>query len=140
MTISPTRRTVLIVTGGAAAALATGCGNDDGGGSSSDSADATKSAAGGALAKTTEIPEGGGKIFTAEKVVVTQPTKGDFKAFSAVCTHQGCTVGSVANGTINCPCHKSEFRIADGSVASGPATKPLPQKQISVRGDSITLT
>ncbi|MEU1181982.1 Rieske (2Fe-2S) protein [Streptomyces sp. NPDC005820] len=139
MTFSPTRRTVLIVTGGATAALATGCGNDDGG-SSSDAADTTKSAAGGALAKTADIPEGGGKIFTAEKVVVTQPTQGDFKAFSAVCTHQGCTVGSVANGTINCPCHKSEFRIADGSVASGPATKPLPEKQITVTGDTITLT
>ncbi|WP_416980649.1 Rieske (2Fe-2S) protein [Streptomyces sp. T028] len=142
MTLSPTRRTVLIVTGGAAAALATGCGNDDdGGGSSSDAADSTKStAAGGALAKTTDIPEGGGRIFTAEKVVVTQPAKGDFKAFSAICTHQGCTVSTVADGTINCACHKSEFRIADGSVASGPATKPLPQKQITVQGDSITLT
>ncbi|KUN77247.1 Rieske (2Fe-2S) protein [Streptomyces griseoruber] len=140
MTFSPTRRTVLVVTGGAAAALATGCGND-GDGASSDAADSTTSdGAGGALAKTTDIPEGGGKVFTAEKVVVTQPTKGDFKAFSAVCTHQGCTVGSVADGTINCPCHKSEFRIADGSVASGPATKPLPEKQITVQGDSITLT
>ncbi|WP_460064056.1 Rieske (2Fe-2S) protein [Streptomyces sp. YKOK-I1] len=140
MTLSPSRRTVLVVTGGAAAALATGCGNG-GDGTSSDAADSTKSgAAGGALAKTTDIPEGGGKIFTAEKVVVTQPTKGDFKAFSAVCTHQGCTVGSVADGTINCPCHKSEFRIADGSVAAGPATEPLPEKQITVQGDSITLT
>ncbi|KUO11160.1 Rieske (2Fe-2S) protein [Streptomyces sp. DSM 15324] len=134
---SPTRRTVLVVTGGAAAALATGCGGD---GTSSDAADSTKSRAGGALAKTTDIPEGGGRIFSAEKVVVTQPAKGDFKAFSAVCTHQGCTVGSVANGTINCPCHQSQFRIADGSVASGPATKPLPAKQITVQGDTITLT
>ncbi|WP_340381747.1 Rieske (2Fe-2S) protein [Streptomyces sp. SS7] len=138
MTPSPTRRTVLVVTGGAAAALATGCGNG-GDGASSDAADSTHSGAGGALARTTDIPEGGGKVFSAEKVVVTQPTKGDFKAFSAVCTHQGCTVGSVANGTINCPCHQSEFRIADGSVASGPATQPLPEKQITVRGDTITL-
>ncbi|MFF4589327.1 Rieske (2Fe-2S) protein [Streptomyces sp. NPDC001388] len=137
MTISPTRRTVLVVTGGAAAALATGCG--DGGGSSTSNGESSGASAGERLAKTVDIPVGGGKIFAGPKIVVTQPTKGDFKAFSAVCTHQGCTVGSVADGTINCPCHKSEFRVADGSVASGPAPRPLPEKKITVTGGTITL-
>ncbi|MFC4507983.1 MULTISPECIES: Rieske (2Fe-2S) protein [Streptomyces] len=142
MTHPATRRTVLLATGGATAALVAGCSNygDD----SNDSGDSGKkssgAAAGTALAKTTDIPVGGGKIFKDQKVVVTQPTKGDFKAFSAVCTHQGCTVGTVADGTINCPCHKSEFRIADGSVAAGPAPSPLPAEQITVKGDSIELT
>ncbi|MFJ8113257.1 Rieske (2Fe-2S) protein [Streptomyces sp. NPDC096132] len=142
MTFSPTRRTVLIATGGAAAAtLAAGCDDDDGGSSSTSTTTdrSTTGAAGEELAKTSEIPVGGGKIFAGPKVVVTQPTEGDFKAFSAVCTHQGCTVSTVADGTINCACHKSEFRISDGSVAAGPATEPLPQEQITVTGGSITL-
>lgn len=92
-----------------------------------------------ALASTADIPVGGGKIFTAQNVVVTQPTAGTFKAFSTVCTHQGCAVTAVAGGTINCPCHGSKFRVADGSVAAGPAPKALASKNISVNGTSITL-
>ncbi|MEO3885044.1 Rieske (2Fe-2S) protein [Nonomuraea sp. B5E05] len=100
-----------------------------------------KAAAGGgkALADTSDIPEGGGKVFENEKVVVTQPTAGDFKAFSAVCTHAGCTVATVSNNTINCPCHGSKFSIEDGSVADGPAGGPLEEKKISVDGDKIRL-
>ncbi|WP_436777828.1 Rieske (2Fe-2S) protein [Yinghuangia sp. YIM S09857] len=100
---------------------------------------ATGGAGGAALAKTSEIPVGGGKIFDKEKVVVTQPTAGTFKAFSSACTHQGCTVANVSNGTINCTCHGSKFSATDGSVESGPATKPLPAKQITTSGDEITL-
>lgn len=96
-------------------------------------------AAGAALTTTSDIPEGGGKVFGDKKVVVTQPTAGDFKAFSAVCTHQGCAVKSVQEGVIHCPCHNSNFSIADGSVKSGPATKALPSVPIKVSGDSITL-
>ncbi len=91
------------------------------------------------LAKTSEVPVGGGKIVEAEKVVVTQPTKGTFKAFSAVCTHAGCIVSSVANGVISCPCHGSKYSAADGSVKSGPAPAPLTAKKVTVQGDSITL-
>jgi len=91
------------------------------------------------LAKKSEIPVGGGKIFDAEKVVITQPTAGNFKAFSSTCTHQGCAVTTVSGGTINCPCHQSKFAVADGSVKGGPATKGLPAKQIKVEGDSISL-
>ncbi|MBX7549857.1 Rieske (2Fe-2S) protein [Streptomyces sp. NPDC004232] len=92
------------------------------------------------LGDTGEIPEGGGKIFKEQKVVVTQPAKGDFKAFSAICTHLGCTVSRVADGTIDCPCHGSRFHIADGTVAHGPAKRPLPPKSIKVSGNSIRLT
>ncbi|MGW5325828.1 Rieske (2Fe-2S) protein [Streptomyces sp. NPDC004014] len=131
MTYSTTRRTVL-ATG--AAALATGCGGGGG------SAGSSPSPSGRALASTSDIPEGGGKIFKERKVVVTQPSKGDFKAFSAICTHEGCTVSEVADGTIGCPCHGSRFHIADGSVANGPATRPLPAETIKVEGNSIRLT
>lgn len=92
-----------------------------------------------ALATTGEIPVGGGKVFDGENVVVTQPVGGEFVAFSAVCTHQGCTVAAVNNGTINCPCHGSQFRIADGSVAGGPAPRPLSKVQITVDGSTIRL-
>ncbi|MGW0883373.1 Rieske (2Fe-2S) protein [Streptomyces sp. NPDC002671] len=125
----PARRTVVAAAGaaGLAAALAA-CGSGSGSGSS-----------GSALGKTSDIPEGGGKIFKDQGVVVTQPTAGTFKAFSSRCTHQGCAVSSVANGAIVCPCHGSHFSVADGSVQHGPATKPLPAAKITVSGDEITL-
>ncbi|WP_199551265.1 Rieske (2Fe-2S) protein [Streptomyces sp. N35] len=91
------------------------------------------------LAKTSDIEVGGGKVFEAEKVVVTQPAAGDFKAFSAVCTHSGCTVANVEGGTINCACHGSKYALDDASVQGGPAPSPLAPRQINVKGDSITL-
>ncbi|AVZ72218.1 iron sulfur protein [Streptomyces lunaelactis] len=158
------RRTVLVAGAAGAAALVAGCSNygDEGGGSTSatpstsrpettqpaTSGTGTTSAppessappAGEELAKTADIPVGGGKVFADQKVVVTQPTSGDFKAFSAICTHQGCTVNKVADGTIDCPCHGSKYNIEDAAVVHGPATRPLPTKQINVSGDTIVLT
>lgn len=93
----------------------------------------------GAIAKTAEIPVGGGKIFDKANVVVTQPTAGRFVGFSAVCTHAGCTVASVSGGTINCACHGSKFHIADGSVAHGPAAQPLPAAKITVSQGQVLL-
>lgn len=92
------------------------------------------------LASTSDIPVGGGKIIAQHKVVVTQPARGDFKAFSAVCTHQGCLVNRIASGEIDCPCHGSRFSAKDGSVLGGPAPQPLPSKKIKVKGDQILLT
>ena len=92
-----------------------------------------------ALATLADIPVGGGAIFASAGVVVTQPTEGTIKAFSATCTHQGCTVTSVDNGAITCACHNSVFDIADGSVRSGPARAPLPAANVTVDGDAIRL-
>ncbi len=91
------------------------------------------------LASTSDIPVGGGTVIAGKKVVVTQPVSGTFAAFSAICTHRGCTVNKVANGTIDCPCHGSRFAIADGSVVEGPASRPLARRQITVSGDAIEL-
>lgn len=102
--------------------------------------DPDTSGGGTALGPTGDVPVGGGTIYADAKVVVTQPTEGDFKAFTAICTHQGCLVGQVADGTIQCPCHGSQFSIEDGSVENGPATEPLDEVAISVEGDEITLT
>jgi Rieske Fe-S protein len=96
-------------------------------------------AANGALAATSEIPVGGGKVFSSQQVVVTQPEAGTFKGFSAICTHMQCTVDQVANGTIDCPCHGSQFSVKDGAVVAGPAPKPLPAANITVTGTKITL-
>lgn len=91
------------------------------------------------LASTNDIPVGGGKVFSGDKVVVTQPTAGTFKAFSAICTHQGCTVNKVADGTIDCPCHGSKYAVADGSVVHGPAQRSLAPRQVTVSGDAVYL-
>ena len=86
-----------------------------------------------------DIEVGGGAIFADEQVVVTQPTEGEFKCFTAVCTHQGCLVSSVSDGTINCDCHGSQFSIENGDVEQGPATFPLAEVPITVAGDEISL-
>ncbi|MFF4015680.1 Rieske (2Fe-2S) protein [Streptomyces sp. NPDC001843] len=158
----PARRTVVAAAGaaGLAAALAA-CGSDDDSSNTSGAAGSSGtstgaagaagsgtapneqasggSAGGTALAKTSDIPEGGGKVFKDQGVVVTQPTAGTYKAFSSKCTHAGCAVGSVADGVIVCPCHNSHFSAADGSVKQGPATQPLAAANITVSGDEIKL-
>jgi Rieske Fe-S protein len=159
LTTAHPRRTVLAGVGIAGIATAlTACGAGSGGsgsgsaaapsdqassGAGAASAPASSAAAGGggtALGATSQVPVGGGMVFTAQKVVVTQPTAGQFKCFTAICTHQGCTVGSVSNGLINCPCHGSQYHIADGSVARGPAPSPLAPETITVANGEITLS
>lgn len=144
MTLDSTdRRTVLRSAAiiGAGAAL-TACG---GGGDATDDkttgGDATTDASSGGsgLGKSSEVPVGGGKIYPDEKIVVTQPTEGDFKAFSAVCTHQGCVVSSVEAPTINCACHGSKFSIEDGSVVNGPATNALASETVTDDGGTLKL-
>lgn len=146
------RRTLLACAGAACAAVLAGCSkyNSNNGGvagsppaqpSSSSAAPAGSgsgaAAAPAALASTSDIPVGGGKVLATKKVVITQPQSGAFHAFSAVCTHAGCIVGSVSGGTINCPCHGSRFNIANGAVVNGPAASPLPSVSIKVQGTSI---
>jgi Rieske Fe-S protein len=96
-------------------------------------------AAPGALTATSAVPVGGGVVFGDQDVVVTQPVAGEFKAFTATCTHQGCLVGEVSDGTINCPCHGSRYDVTDGSVVDGPASRPLAEKPITVQSGSILL-
>jgi Rieske Fe-S protein len=147
------RRTVLACAGAACAAVLAGCSryNSNTGGiagsqpeqaSSSQAAAPAGSGSGAAagpaaLTTTSAVPVGGGKIFAAQKIVITQPQSGEFRGFSAVCTHQGCIVGTVSGGTINCPCHGSRFSIANGSVVNGPAASPLPAVSIKVQGTAI---
>jgi Rieske Fe-S protein len=87
------------------------------------------------LAAVADVPEGGGII--AGDFVITQPTAGTFKAFSKVCTHQGCDVSKVDGGVIICPCHNSEFSIQNGTPQNGPARQKLPEKKVKVDGDNV---
>jgi len=146
------RRQVLL-TGGvvvAAAAVTAACGSSAATPSSpagstpapsddaSPGASSSGASSGGGLG-TADVPVGGGTIIADRKIVVTQPTAGQFKAFSAVCTHRGCTVAAVSDGLIRCPCHGSQFSIADGSVQGGPAPAPLAAVPVTVSGTTLTL-
>jgi Rieske Fe-S protein len=134
----PTRRGLLAGTGAACiAGTVSACGSARG--TAAGAAVTGGNAGGTALASTSEIPEGSGKIFSGAKVVVTQPAAGEYKAFSAVCTHMQCIVDQISNGTIDCPCHGSQYSIKDGSVVSGPAPSPLPAESIKISSGSIYL-
>jgi Rieske Fe-S protein len=151
------RRTVLGGAVAAAAGLVTAaCGGSSAaepaaGGDPTSSAAGSSASSGGSksLVAKADVPVGGGVFVKDGKIiahpgeheeltaVVTQPTAGDFKAFSAVCTHQGCTVGAIKDGTIKCPCHGSMYSIKDGSVTGGPAPKPLSAIAVKVDGDEV---
>jgi len=133
----PSRRALLAGAGVTCAAMLAGCSTHDANNGGVTPATSGTAIAATALAATSQIPDGGGKIIDAERIVITQPQSGSFKAFSAICTHEGCFVSSVSHGTINCPCHGSKFSITDGSVVHGPATRPLPPIAINVEGTSI---
>jgi Rieske Fe-S protein len=89
---------------------------------------------------TSEVPVGGGVILEDADYVITQPTAGEFKAFSKICTHQNCPVTGIEGRTINCQCHGSKFSIEDGSVQNGPATRPLPKAEVTVAGGEVVVT
>lgn len=153
-----TSRRVVLVGAGAlgAGCLLAACGTDsstsssttgaNGGDFSNDPAPAGSSTAGpdgggdssgggASLIAAADVPEGGGVI--KGDYVITQPKSGEYKAFSKICTHQGCPVNKVENGQISCPCHASTFSIEDGSPTGGPATKALPETKVKVDGDNI---
>ena len=131
---------LLAACGSSASGSSAGSGGSGTSGASGSSSGGSGGSSTGAIAKTSQIPEGGGKIFQSQQVVVTQPAAGEFKAFSAICTHQGCLLTGIANGDIECGCHGSRFSIKDGSVVNGPATQPLQKLTATVKGGEITVS
>lgn len=91
------------------------------------------------VAASADIPVGGGRVFPDARVVVTQPTPGEFHGFGIVCTHDACELNSVSDGTINCPCHGSRYAITDGSVVRGPARTGLRVERIAVDDGRIVV-
>ena len=135
------RRNVIVCAGlGLIAAVVAACSTSGKNSSATPTGDAPTSGAAapgapsGAITTTADVPVGSAVI--VDDVVVTQPTAGVFKGFSSVCTHSGCNVSEVKDAKIICRCHGSEFNL-DGTVAEGPATKPLESKSIAVQGNSI---
>ncbi|MBO8188290.1 Rieske (2Fe-2S) protein [Streptomyces spirodelae] len=125
-----TRRTVLC--GAALAALgltAAACG---GGGESDGSSPEPTTDKPVELGAADAVPVGGAKLYADQKVLVSQPEKGDFKAFSAVCTHQGSTLDRIDGEVAVCPLHGSRFQVDSGKVAKGPATTALPSMPVKV--------
>ncbi|MDV6013773.1 Rieske (2Fe-2S) protein [Haloechinothrix sp. LS1_15] len=121
----------VVAVGGAAGLTLAGCQVDEAGGGGAEP--------GTELAGVDDVPVGGGVIVEEANVVVTQPAEGEFRGFTATCTHQGCTVSEVADGTINCACHGSRFAIEDASVVSGPAEEPLSEVELRVDVDGIAV-
>lgn len=131
----PTRRYVI----GAAAAVAcgatlTGCAGGEPG-----PAVVPPGVKGKVIAQTADIPVGGGKVIAKWKIVITQPSAGVFKAFTASCPHKGCAVGQVEEGVIHCPCHGSEFAADSGKCLKGPAEAPLAEYALKVEGEGIVM-
>lgn len=144
------RRQMLGVTGVVASGIVLGgCGGDaadDASDAVDSAADAASTAVEGArdaasqLTAAADVPVGGGTVVESAQVVVTQPAEGEFKAFSAVCPHQGCLVTDVRDGVIVCPCHGSQFDITTGDVVAGPAPSGLEEKQVTVSDDGISVS
>ena len=140
---SPTPGASMMATQSAAATGGSSAGGSMAGGSPASGSSAGSPASGPSmgtvLGDVKDIQVGSGMIYTAEKVVVTQPVKGEYRAFSAVCTHVGCILNKIADGTIDCPCHGSEFKITNGAVVTGPAPSPLPTKKIKIEDGKVVL-
>jgi nitrite reductase/ring-hydroxylating ferredoxin subunit len=97
--------------------------------------------AGTALGPSNKIPVGGGVIYKDKRVVVTQPKKGEYKAFDALCTHASCLVDQVESNVIHCPCHSAKFSAVDGSVIRpSVARRPLGPKNVTEADGTIYLT
>lgn len=132
--MTTTRRTALSLAAVAGTTTTAACGGDSGSGAG----DGTGGSEGAVTVATADVPEGGGLV--RDRLVVTQPSAGEFKAFDGTCSHQGCAVSEVTSDAIVCPCHGSEFSIADGSVLKGPATSGLTARTATVDGDRITVS
>jgi nitrite reductase/ring-hydroxylating ferredoxin subunit len=145
------RRTVLqaggiLAVGGLVAACSSGSGDAavaseaPAGSAPAASTPASTSSGGAGVAQVSDIPVGGGVIIDEPAVVITQPAEGEVKAFTAICTHQGCLVSEVVDNEIICPCHGSRFSAVDGSVTNGPATTGLTAAGVVVEGGSVVLS
>ncbi|WP_410808874.1 Rieske (2Fe-2S) protein [Micromonospora sp. 067-2] len=124
------RRTLLAGAGAVGAAgLLGACGDGDA------PADAAAATSGTVLARTADVPVGGGTVVAG--VLVVQPTAGVFQAYDAACPHQGVQIAAPRDGVSTCPAHNSTFAVADGARLGGPATRGLTEIAVRVDGTDI---
>jgi cytochrome b6-f complex iron-sulfur subunit len=117
---------------------ASGSGGDSGSGNGGDAADGSTKT-GGALTEVADVPVGGAvsaKDAKGAPVIVSRPSENEVVAFSAVCTHKGCTVAPKAD-RIECPCHGSTYDLATGDNTGGPAPKPLAKVRVKVEDGKV---
>ena len=69
-------------------------------------------------------------------ILLSRPSEGEVKAFSAICTHQQCVVAA----DFGCPCHGSVFDPSTGEPTQGPANQPLPELTVTLDGDTILVS
>ena len=155
-----TRRTVLCAGGAGAAGLCafvlTGCSSGSTSsattsvlpstaGTSADnstsSGGATSASPGGGgkqVAKLSDIPVGGSISATLDgrPIILAQPSTGKVVAFTAICTHQGCTVNP-DGAVLRCPCHASTYDAFTGENTGGPARSPLAAIPVTVSGGAV---
>lgn len=131
--MTTTRRTAMSVAAAGGTLALTACGGSEGSPPAGES-----SGAAGVRVPVADVPEGGGLV--RDRVVVTQPSAGTFKAFDATCPHQGCAVDKVTTEAIICPCHGSQFDPTDGSVTQGPATEGLKAMTATVEGADVAVS
>ena len=144
--MSPSRRGVLqtgavIAVAGVAAPLLAACGDEQAerGAIDPTTTPAAKGSASDGIVAVADIPADGSvvKIVDDRKIVVTKSAAGQVHAFSAVCTHSGCTVKGVDAGSILCVCHGSQFNPVTGAVVQGPAQTPLATIPVQVRNGIV---
>lgn len=134
------RRQLLAGAGAGAAALAVAaCSSEGDGGGTAAKPSSGSAGASGSLTSVADVPVGGAvsaEDSSGKPVIVSQPTKGDLVAFSAICTHMGCTVAPQGDQLV-CPCHGSTYDLATGDNTGGPAPKPLAKIPVTVKGGDV---
>jgi len=93
-------------------------------------------------AKLSEVPPNTGKIFKFgnKPGILVHTASGEFKAFSAVCTHLECIV-QYRDDTkqIWCACHNGQYNLS-GKNIGGPPPRPLEEYKVNTRGDDVVVT
>jgi nitrite reductase/ring-hydroxylating ferredoxin subunit len=111
-------------------------------GASESDAPAENTSAAVEVCKTTDIPVGSGKKFevSGTAILITHPSQDVFRGFSAICTHAGWVMTSVANSEIKCDNHGALYSADDGSVIKGPAQRALGKVTVEVQGDAVLVS
>lgn len=134
MRMCPSRRQVLAAAGlGAGAMVLGGCAAEE---------EELVAPAGEALIDLAELAVGESasvQTSTGATVLLTRTGEAEAVAFSAVCTHQGCTVEVPAADAeeAECPCHGSRYDLTTGEVTARPADEPLAQVSVEVDGGQV---
>jgi Rieske Fe-S protein len=92
------------------------------------------------IGPSSKLPDGQAALYRdpsdGQPDIAIRQSDGSIDAFSAVCTHAGCTVG-YAGGQIVCPCHGGTYSPTTGQVTGGPPPTPLARKKVIEANGSI---